>query len=139
MGDEMMERIKSVNKGAARLRILIVEDDALIAMDTEDALVQAGCEVVGVANRCQTAVELCGAERPDLVVMDISLAGKRDGVEAAKIIRKLFDIAVLFLSGQTTSDLVPRASEAKAVGWLSKPLDRRKLSTAIDKARRRAA
>jgi two-component system, response regulator PdtaR len=126
------------DKGA-RLRILIVEDDARIAMDTEDALVQTGCEVVGVANRCQTAVELCGAEHPDLVVMDISLAGERDGVEAAILIRQLFDIPTLFVSGQNTSDLVPRASEARALGWISKPLDRRKLASAVEKARHHAS
>lgn len=123
------------DKSAVRLRTLVVEDDPLIAMDTEDALVEAGCVVIGSADRCQTALALIEAERPDLVVMDVSLAGERDGVEAAILIRNLFDIPALFISGQTSSDLVPRASEAKAVGWLSKPLDRRKLVTAIDKAR----
>jgi CheY-like chemotaxis protein len=117
------------------LRILVVEDDPLIAMDTEDTLVQAGCVVIGVADRCQTAVEIAGAERPDLVVMDISLGGRRDGVEAAVLIRKQYDIPALFVSAQSGCGLAARASEAKPLGWLSKPFDKRQLLSAIEKAR----
>src|SRR6266436_5946996 len=73
-----------------RARILVVEDDFLVAAEIEIALSDAGFDVAGVATSADEAVELAQSQRPALVVMDVRLAGERDGMHAAvEIFRKL--------------------------------------------------
>jgi two-component system, response regulator PdtaR len=119
---------------APRRRVLIVEDDALLAIDIEDALREAGYDVVGVAERCSRAVDLAGCRRPDVVVMDVRLAGKRDGIETAVIIRQSYDIPSIFATGQPESELGNRADAARPCGWLKKPYQRHQLVEAVSKA-----
>jgi two-component system, response regulator PdtaR len=118
----------------ASLRVLIVEDDALIAMAAEQILEEAGHQVVGWADRCRTAVDMVEAERPDLVVMDISLAGNRDGVDAAIIIRRRYGTPAVFVSAERRRDVLARAQEAEPAGWVVKPFDGRELVAAINAA-----
>src|SRR4051812_46959016 len=68
-------------------RILVVEDEAWIAIELQHALTAGGYEVVGLAADAQTAVDLTGERGPTLVLMDIHLAGRGDGIEAASLIR----------------------------------------------------
>lgn len=104
-----------------RKRILIVEDEFLIALSAEEALVSEGFEVVGVAATFEVAVGLAESERPDLVLMDIRLASALDGVEAAIEIRRRFGLASLFTSANQDPENVARAQAADPVGWLPKP------------------
>lgn len=115
-------------------RILIVEDDALIAMDAEHALREAGYDVVGIASRCADALGMVAAGLPDLIVMDIRLAGERDGVEAALIIRRAHDIPSLFATAQTEPELAQRAEPVEPAGWLRKPYEGHQLVNAVDAA-----
>lgn len=118
-----------------RLRVLIVEDEALIALDTEDALTAAGCEIVGWANRCRNALEIARVKRPDLVIMDIALAGRRDGIEAAHLLRRDYNIPTLFTTSQASDDLIARAAGARPLGWLMKPVARTQLVQAVESVR----
>jgi two-component system, response regulator PdtaR len=102
-------------------RLLIVEDEFLIALMAEDALVAAGIDVVGIARTFEEAVALCGREQPDLVLMDIRLASARDGIEAATEIRRRLNIASLFVSANHDPDTMRRAEPAAPAGWLAKP------------------
>lgn len=102
-------------------RVLIVEDEFLIAMLAEDALCDAGLEVVGVAATFEEAVALGERMRPDLVLMDIRLASTRDGIEAATEIRRRFGIPSLFTSANHDEATMMRAEPAKPIGWLLKP------------------
>jgi two-component system, response regulator PdtaR len=120
---------------AAR-RILIVEDEVLLAMDIEASLREAGYEVVGVADRCRTAVELARRKRPDLVVMDVQLAGSRSGVEAARLIRQRYGIPCLFVAAEPARELAVHAAAVDAVGWLPKPASRDRLARAVADALR---
>jgi two-component system, response regulator PdtaR len=104
-----------------RKRILIVEDEFLIAWTAEEALVSEGFEVVGVAATFEEAIGLAERERPDLVLMDIRLASARDGVEAAIEIRRRFGLASLFTSANQDPENVARAQAAEPAGWLPKP------------------
>lgn len=101
--------------------MLIVEDEFLIAMTAEDALRDAGLEVVGVAATFEEAVELGERTLPDLVLMDIRLASPRDGIEAATEIRQRFGIPSLFTSANHDEATMMRAEPAKPAGWLPKP------------------
>jgi two-component system, response regulator PdtaR len=105
----------------APFRILIVEDDFLIAMVAEDALRGAGYDVVGTAASYEEALKLAEARKPNLVLMDILLATKRDGVDAAIEIRRRFGVRSLFTSANQDAQNMARAAPAEPVGWLPKP------------------
>lgn len=106
---------------SAPQRLLIVEDEFLIALALEEALERAGYETVGVCGSYEEAVELAAAAKPDIVLMDIRLASERDGIDAAIEINKRFGIPSLFMSGNLDAHNVARAHEAEPVGWLPKP------------------
>jgi CheY-like chemotaxis protein len=113
-------------------RILLVEDDYFVALSSEDALSDAGHDVVGVAANADDAVALAGAERPDLVVMDIRLSGLRDGIDAAKEIRDRFAIPSIFVTAQADPGTRQRGErEAHPLGWLMKPFAASELADAV--------
>jgi DNA-binding NarL/FixJ family response regulator len=102
-------------------RILIVEDDFLIAMQTEDALTDAGFKVVGIAATAEEAIALAREQRPVLVVMDIRLAGKRDGIDAAKDLFTELNIRCIFATAHDDPHTRQRAAPYAPLGWLAKP------------------
>jgi len=97
--------------------LMIVEDEAMIAMDLRDELQEAGYRVLNLTDRQDDAIQVAKAERPDLALVNISLAGGDDGVELSRHL-KAMEIPVLLISGQ-----VSRASSAKtvAIGSMPKP------------------
>ena len=97
--------------------LMIVEDEAMIAMDLRDELQEAGYRVLDLTDRQDDAIQVAKAERPDLALVNISLAGGDDGVELSRHL-KAMEIPVLLISGQ-----VSRASSAKtvAIGSMPKP------------------
>lgn len=104
------------------LRILVVEDEALIALEIEDILTGLGASVVGVAATADDAVALAGRLSPDCITMDVRLAGERDGVDAACEIHARFGIRSLFISAYGETLHRDRATDANPIGWLRKPL-----------------
>ena len=102
-------------------RILIVEDDYLIAMQTEAALTAAGFNVVGMATTAEEAVALAGDERPFLAVMDIRLASKRDGIDAARELFQDLGIRCIFATAHDDPITRERAQPYAPLGWLAKP------------------
>lgn len=103
-------------------RVLITEDNWLVAGEWRAALEDAGYEVVGVAASAEEALELCRLETPDVILMDIRLLGDRDGVEAAREARSLYDIPSVFVSAHDDSEMRRRAAEAQPLGWITKPV-----------------
>jgi len=118
----------------AKARILVVEDDSLLAMMVVETLTENGYQVVGTASNHQDAVALTVSERPDLVIMDVRLAKGTDGVSAATDIFLTTGIAVLFASSHFDSATVERAQSAQPVGWLPKPYTVEQLLEAVAKA-----
>ena len=106
---------------SSRPRILIVEDEYLIAVQVEETLVDAGFEVVGTASTAAQAVRLANAEQPALVVMDVRLIGAGDGVEAALEIYGATGIRCIFTTAYTDPEMQRRAAAAAPFGWLGKP------------------
>ncbi|MEA2883451.1 MAG: two-component system, response regulator PdtaR [Bradyrhizobium sp.] len=102
-------------------RILVVEDDFLIAMQTEAALAAAGFHVVGTAATAEQALELAEKERPVLAVMDIRLASKRDGIDAARELYHELNIRCIFATAHDDETTRKRAAPYAPLGWLAKP------------------
>jgi two-component system, response regulator PdtaR len=109
--------------GAASVsaRVLVVEDEYLVAMAIEDALLDAGFAVVGIAASADEALKIARAERPDLAVMDIRLVGRRDGIEAAIEIFNETGIRCIFATAHGDTATRHRAQAAQPLGWLNKP------------------
>ena len=102
-------------------RILVVEDDFLIAMQTEAALAAAGFHVIGTAATAEHALELAERERPALAVMDIRLASKRDGIDAARELYHELNIRCIFATAHDDEQTRKRAAPYAPLGWLAKP------------------
>ncbi len=113
-------------------RILVVEDERIIALDLRHRLEKFGYEVVGTASRADEAVKMTGSERPDLVLMDIMLSGEEDGVDAATEIKDRFQIPVVFLTAYADEETLERAKIAEPVGYVLKPFKERELYSTID-------
>jgi two-component system, response regulator PdtaR len=111
---------------------MIAEDEALLALELEETLEQAGFQVVGVTPTCGTALEWAERQMPDL--MDIALAGRRDGIEAAIILRRDWGIPSLFLTGNRAGGLEGRCAESNPAGFLTKPVVKGALVRAVSSA-----
>ena len=106
-------------------RILIVEDEAVVAMDLEDRLASLGYQLVDQAVSAEEAVRLTQEHRPDLVLMDIRLRGDMDGIAAAQAIHRRFQIPVIFLTAYSDDETLARAKLAEPFGYLLKPFNDR--------------
>lgn len=115
-------------------RILIVEDEGLIARDIENMVRNAGYEVCGVAGTGKEAIEKAEAAPPDLILMDIILRGEMDGVEAAERIRERFNIPVIYLTAHTDKNTLQRAKLTEPLGYTLKPVEQKELLTVIEMA-----
>lgn len=115
-------------------RILIVEDDRVVARDIRSQLTQLGYLVVANTQRGDEAALLALELAPDLVLMDIRLEGDIDGVEAADLIRRQQAIPVVFLTAYADDPTVERATRTEPFGYLLKPFDDLQLRTAIEMA-----
>jgi DNA-binding NarL/FixJ family response regulator len=102
-------------------RILVVEDDFLVAMQMESALTEAGFEVAGVASSGEDAIELAISARPRLAVMDVRLAGRRDGIDTALQLFAEHGIRCIFATAHHDEHARSRAAPAAPLGWLAKP------------------
>jgi len=104
-----------------RLRVLIVEDEAIIALSMEALLGTLGHEVCATAASADEAVAAAARERPDLAIMDIQLAGKTSGIDAAAALFQRWDIRCLFISGNLDEATRAALTPYNPLGFLSKP------------------
>lgn len=118
----------------AAARVLVVEDEAIVAMDISVRLRGLGYEVVGPASTGVEALELAEQTRPDLVLMDIMLRGGMDGVEAARRILETTGAPVVYLTAYADDSTLRRAKVAEPLGYLLKPFEERELRTTIETA-----
>jgi len=117
-------------------RILIVEDDRYVAMCIKQTLESFGYNRVDIAFSGEEAIEKAKETRAGVVLMDIVLRGKIDGVEAAKMIKEQFGIPIIYLTGASDEKTVKRAKETNPVGYLLKPFQQRDLQQGIEFALR---
>jgi DNA-binding response OmpR family regulator len=117
-------------------KILVAEDDALIAMSIREVLSLFGFEVVGVAATVNDALCIAQNSRPDLAIFDVQLAGKRDGIEGASLLRTILDIPVVFLTAQTDEGTRARAAAVQPSAYVCKPASPQQIVTAVEGALR---
>lgn len=115
-------------------RILIVEDERLIAHDLTRLLEKNGYQVAAVASSGEEALKLAGDLEPELVLMDIVLEGDMDGITAASVIRQEQDVPVIFLSAHFDQETLERAKAAGSFGYILKPIRERELYISIEMA-----
>ncbi len=115
-------------------RVLIVEDENIIALDLRMRIEGLGHTVVGVAHAGEAAVTKTTELQPDLVLMDIVLRGPLDGVEAASIIRQHSDTPIIYLSAHSDEVTKQRMAATKPLGCLVKPFDDQELERIIGRA-----
>ena len=114
------------------IKILIVEDEMIIAEDMADALSNLGYEVTGIVASGDEAIEKAATNYPDIVIMDINLQGDIDGVEAAQKIRNSQNIPVVFLTAYADQTTLERAKATEPFAYLLKPFQERELKTTIE-------
>ncbi|MGF7117653.1 PAS domain S-box protein [Methanobacterium oryzae] len=113
-------------------KILIVEDEAITAMDIQKALESRGFEVVSIASMGKEAVQKTGELKPDLVLMDIILKGNTDGITIADKIMTLFDIPVIYITAFSDEETFKRAKLTKPYGFITKPINYNELGGSIE-------
>jgi len=114
--------------------ILIVEDEAITALDVQNNLRSFGFDVIGIVSTGEAAIEKAESSRPDIILMDIVLSGKMDGIAASMAIKERFDIPVIYMTGNADIMTVNRARETAPYGYIVKPINRQNLYSTIDTA-----
>jgi CheY-like chemotaxis protein len=113
-------------------RILIVEDEVMIAMCLELELKQAGYTVCQRAVTGEDAIRIAQQESPDCILMDIRLAGDIDGIEVAQQIQRQLDSPIIFMTGYPDKAVEERAKTLKPLGYFIKPIRARTLKPLLD-------
>jgi PAS domain S-box-containing protein len=118
----------------AHAKILIVEDESIVARDLQRRLIHLGYDVVGAVPTGEEAIKKSSILLPDLILMDVRLKGELDGIEAATEIRTRYGIPSIYLSAYADNDTLKRASTTEPFGYLLKPFEERELHTTIEMA-----
>ena len=116
------------------VKVLVVEDSALVAESIESILKQHNVIVTGIYDTGEEAIQIVQEKQPDLILMDIKLAGKMDGIETASEIHKKSDVPIIYLSDYTDKQTVNRAKPTFPVNYLSKPFNADDLVRAVELA-----
>jgi CheY-like chemotaxis protein/DNA-binding PadR family transcriptional regulator len=115
-------------------KILVVDDEALITMWLEERLSRMGYSVTGMATSGEEAVDKARITRPDLVLMDIVMPGKMNGIEAAKIVAAELDIPVVFITAYADNAIIEKAKSIRSYGYIVKPFNELEVKAAIEVA-----
>ncbi len=130
-----MSSLKSAERQEKTLaRVLIVEDENIVALDLKNRLQGIGYDVVGVAPSGEQAIQVAFDTRPDLLLMDIRLKGEMDGIEAAKVIVEQLQVPVVYLTAYADSQTFERAKLTEPYGYILKPFDELELKTTLSMA-----
>jgi AmiR/NasT family two-component response regulator len=117
-----------------RNRILVVEDERIVAEDLRYTLEHVGYDVVGLVSSGEKAIEKAGELLPDLVLMDVNLDGEMDGIAAADIIRTRHGTPVIYLTAFSNTQTLSRARDTDAFGYIVKPFQEKGVIAAIEMA-----
>ncbi len=115
-----------------KTKILIVEDEVITAMSLQHLFEHWGYGMCEQASSGKEAIEKAECEKPDLVLIDISLNGEINGIEAARQIRSRSCIPIIFITGYSDKETIKEAKSAEPAGYFVKPLDFHKLKLTID-------
>ncbi len=118
----------------SKTRILVVEDESIVAKDIQRTLEKLGYDVPATASSAASAFEKLEEVEPDLVFLDVKLKGEQDGVHIAEHIKDRYDIPVIFLTSFVDQDTIDRAKVTEPYGYLVKPFNEGDLKTTVEMA-----
>jgi PAS domain S-box-containing protein len=121
-----------------RGKVLIVEDEPIVALDLKQELEMLGCEVLGVAESADEALVAAGVHRPDLALMDVRIVGSVDGIQTAGLLRAAYQIPVVFLTSYSDETTIARAAREMPYGYLTKPFQSGELKATLQVALHKA-
>ena len=116
----------------AKTRILVVEDESITAADIAMALRNLGYEVTATVPSGEQAISKVEADNPDIVLMDIVLKGRMDGIEAAEQIRSRFKVPVVFLTAYSDKEMLERVMKTDSFGYIIKPFEEKAVRLAVE-------
>ena len=116
----------------SKVKILVVEDELIIAEDIRMMLEDLGYTVIGTVPDYSEAVELIDKNLPDVVLIDILLAGEKDGITLAETIREKYNLPFIFITSHSDNATVERAKSVRPDGYLVKPFEKKDLYTSIE-------
>lgn len=112
-------------------KILIVEDETIVALDIKRALTQLQYEVTNTVTNYDDAIKSVEENTPDIILMDITLENSKDGIEIAHTIKEMKDIPIIYLTAFSDDNTINRAIETNPLGYLIKPFKREELKTTL--------
>jgi CheY-like chemotaxis protein len=115
-------------------KILVVEDEVVIALRLEQMLTKVGYHVIGVSYSGEDALEKIRNLRPEIILMDIILPGKLDGIAVAEIVKSELNIPVIFLTAFSGDNILERSKKAEPFGYISKPFQDHEIKATIEAA-----
>lgn len=120
-------------------KLLIVEDEPIVALDLQQELEEFGCDVTGLAESADAALISIEEARPDLALMDIRIEGSMDGIQTARLIRNAYQVPIVFLTSYADNATLARAARELPYGYLTKPFKSRELQATLSIALHKAA
>jgi PAS domain S-box-containing protein len=121
-----------------KAKLLIVEDEPVVALDLQQEVEQLGCEVVGLAESAEEALVAAEICRPELALMDVRIAGSMDGIQTARLLRAAYNVPVIFLTSYSDENTISRAAREMPYGYLTKPFKTRELKASLQVALHKA-
>ena len=119
-----------------KMKVMIVEDDAIIGMDIEHRVRRLGYEVTGVADNAEEAITLAADTKPDIALMDIRLRGDIDGIDTARMLKEQFALPVIFITAYSDLKMRSRALDLNPAGYIVKPIREVELKNTLEEARK---
>ena len=119
-------------------KLLIVEDEPIVALDLQQEVAEFGCEVVGVAESADEALMAVEDNLPDLALMDVRIVGSMDGIQTARLLREAYGVPVIFLTSYSDDTTTARAAREMPYGYLTKPFQSRELRATLEVALHKA-
>ncbi len=105
----------------AKVKILVVEDESIVAKDIQNSLKKLGYHVPTTVSSAEKAIEEVEENRPDLILMDIMLKGQMSGIEAANVIKERFGVPLIFLTAYADDNTLSKAKITEPYGYIIKP------------------
>lgn len=123
-----------INNKIIKSKVLIVEDNSIVALDIENSLKKFGFDVVKITTEFDRVFKSINEDAPNIILMDINLGGSRDGIELVNEILKIKKIPVIYLTGFCDDDTMQRAFSTNPAGYIVKPFKKEELKSSINLA-----
>lgn len=114
------------------IRVLIVEDEAIIAADIEQTVLKEGYQVVGIAHSSTKAIDMLHRLTPDIILLDIAIKGDKDGIDIAHIIKEQYQKPFIYITSFADKDTLEKAKSTYPSGYIVKPFKDRDIISAIE-------